>query len=254
MATGPQFHSDNLVFQLIPPGAIGGRVWDAEGEPAENVIVQLFAVRMLRGKRSVLYWGSRRTDDRGEYRFGGIADGAYYIAVSGTPWYVDRLARAQDSLAQTGFGTTFYPNAREARSARALHVKPGQELAADFTLMSAPAARLTVNMNGAPPGTQVRLDVTLEGVAGSQCWERIVWAFPPRPAELSGIHPGTYTLRAQAKVGDQSIYGSQRVTIANGEVERYCHVGRGARSHRKAVAGRCLGRPGRHLHRAGKRN
>ena len=91
VAAGPEFHSDNLVFQLIAPGAIGGRVLDAEGEPAENVLVQLFAIRMLRGKRSVLYWGSRRTDDRGEYRFGGIADGAYYLAASGQPWYAGRL-------------------------------------------------------------------------------------------------------------------------------------------------------------------
>lgn len=217
VATGPEFHSDNLVFQLIPAGAIGGRVLDAEGEPAEDVLIQLFAVRMLRGKRSVLYWGWRRTDDRGEYRFGGVADGAFYIVASGRPWYVDRLSRTEGSLPQTGFATTFYPNAREARSARTLHVKPGQELVADFTLIAAQASKLSVNLSGAPQASQVRLDLTLEGVAGSKCWERIVWAFPPRPAELNGIHPGTYTIRAQANVGGKSIYGSQRVIVANSD-------------------------------------
>ena len=127
VATGPEFHSDNLVFQLIPAGAIGGRVLDADGEPAEGVLMQLFAVRMLRGKRKVLYWGWRRTDDRGEYRFGGIADGTYYVAAAGKPWYVDRLRGTTGSLGQMGYAATFYPNAREARSARPLRLKPGQD-------------------------------------------------------------------------------------------------------------------------------
>jgi 5-hydroxyisourate hydrolase-like protein (transthyretin family) len=218
VATGPEFHSDNLVFQLGPPAAIAGRVLDSEGEPAENVLVQLFAARMLRGKRSVLYWGSRRTDDRGEYRFGGIADGTYYLAASGQPWYGNRLPGSTAPLAQMGFATTFFPNTREARSAQALRLKPGQELSADFALLASPAAKLTVTASGAPPGTPVLLDVRFEGVAGSKCWERTMWAYPPRLAEMPGIHPGTYTVRAQAKVGAAEIYGTQRVTIGNDQV------------------------------------
>jgi hypothetical protein len=218
VATRPGFHSDNLVFQLVPPAAIGGRVLDAEGEPAESVLVQLFASRILRGKRSVSFSDYTYTDDRGEYRFGGIADGTYYLAAAGQPWYVGRLRRANGSLSQMGFATTFYPNVREARSAVALRLKPGQELTADFTLMAAPAVKLTVTINGARAGKPVQLDVTFEGVAGSTCWERIVDAHPPQPVEIAGIHPGTYTIRAQAKVGADEVDGSQRVTIGNQNV------------------------------------
>ena len=218
VATGPEFHSDHLVFQLVPPAAIGGRVVDADGEPAEDALVQLFAVRILRGRRSVSFSDYAYTDDRGEYRFGGIADGTYYLAAAGQPWYVGRLRRAIGPLSQMGFATTFYPNVREARSAVALRLKPGQELTADFTLMAAPAAKLTVTINGAPAGTPVQLDLTFEGVAGSKCWERIVEAHPPQPAEIAGIHPGTYTVRAQAQVGADEVDGSQRVTIGNQNV------------------------------------
>jgi protocatechuate 3,4-dioxygenase beta subunit len=218
VATGPELRSDNLVFQLTPPGAIGGRVLDAGGEPAEGVLVQLLAARMPRGKRGVLFVSSRYTDDRGEYRFGNIADGTYYLAAAGKPWYVDRLPATTGPLAQMGFETTFYPNAHEASSARALHLKPGQELAADFTLMASPAAKLTVTTSGAPPGTQVLLNLTFVGVEGGKCMERIVWAYPPRPAVMPGIHQGTYTIRTWAKVGAETRYGSQRVTIGNDEV------------------------------------
>jgi hypothetical protein len=215
VATGPEFHSDNLVFQLTPAGAIGGRVLDAEGEPAEGVLMQLFAIRILRGKRTVLYWGWRRTDDRGEYRFGGIADGAYYVAAAGKPWYTDRLPGITEPLGRMSYTTTFYPNAREARSARPLRLKPGQELAADFMLAASPAAKLSVTTTGAPAGAQVVLDVTFEGVGGSKSWERSLWTYPPRPEELSGIHPGTYTIRVRATVGAQTLYGSRQVTMGN---------------------------------------
>ena len=214
VATGPELHSDNLVFRLLPPGAIGGRVLDADGEPAEGVLVQLFTSRISRGKRSVFFWNSSYTDDRGEYRFGGIGDGTYYVAAAGRPWYVDRLRGAAGPLGRMGFATTFYPNAREARSAGALHLKPGQELTANFTLLAVPAAKLTVATNGAPPDTQVSLDVSFEGVSGSKCWERTVAAHPPQPAVMAGIHPGTYTVRASSG----GLYGSQRVTIGNDDV------------------------------------
>jgi hypothetical protein len=137
---------------------------------------------------------------------------------AGKPWYVDRLPDTTGPLAHMGFDTTFYPNAREARSAQALHLRPGQELAADFTLMASPAAKLTVTTSGAPPGTQVLLNLTFVGVEGGKCMERIVWAYPPRPAEMPGIHPGTYTIRTRANVGAETLYGSRRVTIGNDDV------------------------------------
>jgi hypothetical protein len=160
------------------------------------------------------------TDAAGSFLLAGLGagTGTYYLAAAGQPWYVGRLRRANGSLSQMGFATTFYPNVREARSAVALRLKPGQELTADFTLMAAPAVKLTVTINGARAGKPVQLDVTFEGVAGSTCWERIVDAHPPQPVEIAGIHPGTYTIRAQAKVGADEVDGSQRVTIGNQNV------------------------------------
>jgi Carboxypeptidase regulatory-like domain len=218
VATGPESHSDNLVFQLVPACAIGGRVLDTERQPAEGVLVQLFSSRIRRGRRSISFWNYAYTDDRGEYRFGGIADGTYYLVAAGQPWYVSRLQHATGPLTQMGYATTFYPNVREARSAGALRLKPGQELRADFTLAAAPAAILSVTMSGAPPGTPVELAVTFEGLGSSRCWERIVSTNLPGPAQIPGIHPGTYTVRAEAKVGTDTIYGSQQVTIGNDTV------------------------------------
>ena len=59
------------------------------------------------------------------------------------------------------------------------------------------------------------LDLTFEGIGGSKSWERSLWTYPSRVEELSGIHPGTYTIRARATVGPQTLYGSRQITIGN---------------------------------------
>jgi hypothetical protein len=219
VAAGPEFYTDNLAFRLIPPGAIGGRVLDADGEPAEGVLMQLFSSRVLSGRRSVSFWSYAYTDDRGEYRFGGIGDGTYYLAASGQPWYVDRLRRASAPLAQMGYGTTYYPDVREARSAAPLHLEPGKELTADFRLVAVPLPKLSVATSGTPEGAEVEVAVIHEGVAGSKCWERIVSASPLIPAELHGIFPGKYTLQVHATAGAQTLYGRRQITIGNEDVD-----------------------------------
>jgi hypothetical protein len=130
IVTGTELHNDQLVFRLLPTAAIRGRVVDADGEPAEGVLVQIFVSTFLRGKRSVFYVGYRRTDDRGEYRFGTLRDGTYYVAVTGRPWYVNRQRDAAGLLARTGYAATYYPNTRDPRAATPLEVQPGHEATA----------------------------------------------------------------------------------------------------------------------------
>src|SRR5205814_1302652 len=126
----------------------------------------VFVSTYLRGKRSVFYAGYRYTDDRGEYRFGTLRDGTYYLAVVGKPWYSERLREPASVLGHTGFPPTYYPNARDPRSATALQLKPGQEAIANFTLTPSVSSSLTVTPN---PRTSagVRLDLMFEGIAGS---------------------------------------------------------------------------------------
>ena len=138
-------------------------------------MVQLFVSTFLRGKRSVFYTGYRYTDDRGEYRFGGLRDGNYYVAAAGRPWYATRGAVFEGPLSKVGYVTTYYPNTQDPRAAGRISLKPGQESVADFRLTAAPAATLTVT-----PGTRP----TVAGM--TRCRRvsraRLEAAFSPSPA------------------------------------------------------------------------
>ena len=216
VATGPGQHTDSLVFRLIARCAIRGRVTDASGEPAEGVLVQIFVSTLLRGKRSVFYNGYRYTDDRGQYRFGAIGDGHYYLAVAGRPWYAEHLPADAGTLSRMGYLTTYYPGTHDPRSAELISLKPGQEIAADFTLAAMPAGTLTITPGGAA-GT-VRIDLTFEGIAAARTFANIATAYSPRPALIGGIEPGRYTVRARSTQGGKTRFGVAKVDVGTGDM------------------------------------
>jgi hypothetical protein len=212
VVTGPDQRTDNLVFRLIAPCAIRGRVVDTEGEPAERVLVQLFVSTIMRGKRTVFYAGSRYTDDRGVYRFGGVRDGSYYVVAAGQPWYANQ-APAETALARTGFATVYYPGSPDPRGARMLSLKPGEEQVADFTVSAMPASVLTVTTKGFDG--QARVNIIFEGIAGARTFAHVATANGGRPTQIRGIVPGRYSVRAIAQ--GKPLYGAANVEVRNGD-------------------------------------
>src|SRR5947207_135167 len=63
-----------LEIRLSPGGVIAGRVIDQSGDPVADVRVALEISNGSRDGRSV---ASTATDDLGEYRFGGLSEGAF---------------------------------------------------------------------------------------------------------------------------------------------------------------------------------
>src|ERR1022692_189678 len=63
----PDEKKDNLQLKLVPLGAISGRVLDADGQPVEGL-----QVHAEQGERTMR---SGATDDRGQYRIGGLGPG-----------------------------------------------------------------------------------------------------------------------------------------------------------------------------------
>ena len=224
------------MFRIYGPSAIHGRVADPGGDPIEGVLVQIFRSAVVRGRRDVFFYRSMRTDDLGEYRFGQAPPGTYYVLATGRPWYTANAGalQADSPIALTTYLPTFYPNAREGRTATPLRVKAGDDVAADMVLDTMPAGKLTVNIDAgevavvapqAPKGVPmrmprnigppVRVDVTFEGPGGSAAWERVENA--AGIAVLNGIPQGRYTVRVSASDPANPLYGRQDVTVGAGE-------------------------------------
>jgi len=110
-----------LVQQGASPGVLAGRVSDASREPVVGAYVQLLVLssddighpKMMRAPNVLPV----RTDQRGNYRFNGVAPGNYFVRSD------------QKNV------VTYYPGVSESESAVPLEVRSGIELSAiDFSL------------------------------------------------------------------------------------------------------------------------
>ena len=58
----------DLSMQMVPLGAIAGRVFDEEGEPLQGVAIQVLRYSYATGKRQLIPVAGATSNDRGEYR------------------------------------------------------------------------------------------------------------------------------------------------------------------------------------------
>src|SRR6516162_270871 len=88
--TGAGLNTANLRFELRPGASISGVVTDEAGEPVRNAQVTLIQREVFMGRRNTFQRGGTITNDLGQFRFGHLTPGTYFIAVSATPWYAQR--------------------------------------------------------------------------------------------------------------------------------------------------------------------
>ncbi len=187
--TGPGQTSEDLVLDIYPQAVISGKVVDENGEPAKNVLVQLYRSGILGGRRRTASVNRSWTNELGEYRFWRLQPGSYYLSATGWPWFnTTRGDPADDRSNVNSFEPQYYPNASDARSASPLVVKAGEEVTADFTLRL--VRGVTVSISGVK-GSH-RLALTSEGLPGCDLVHRVIGA--GHAPSFGGILPGSYKL------------------------------------------------------------
>jgi hypothetical protein len=220
---GPGKDTAHLVFKFYPTGSISGKVLDDAGEPVENALLQLVRSSVVAGRRVTTTARWERTNDRGEYRFGGIPGGArYYITVTGEPWYEKGNAWENSSpAASVAYLPVYYPNTTEASHALPLALKAGGEEHADFTMRPAAGATLRVS-HDAPQGSTGMVSLIYKGLAGTDSFQQqqTLMVRPGRAMaqNLSGVPPGTYTVRVTANNGGTELMGTKEISVNGSEV------------------------------------
>ena len=111
---------ENVVLRLQPLCVIGGKVADAAGEPAPNVLVQLLAIQVAEGRRKVRVESAVAADDRGEYRLAGLSAGRYYLRVAGWEGATGNPDEGE------AFAPVYYGGAAELASAAPVRVRHQQ--------------------------------------------------------------------------------------------------------------------------------
>jgi hypothetical protein len=204
--------TSQLQFRWFPPSAITGRIIDNAGEPAQNALIQLMRSEVRLGQRRMVTAAWTRADDRGEYRFGGLPAGSYYLAVTGQPWYAeDGTGMARPSLT---YVTAYYPHASDPSGAAFLKLSSGVEARADMSLVTAPGVKLSISCSVCA-GRRSTISLVQEGLDGLDSTLRSSTMVGNR-LMLTGIPAGHYTARVAASDESGSPVLAQATVDATG--------------------------------------
>ena len=187
---GPGDKKDTLKLTLTPVGAITGRVLDADGEPVQNSSVVAEGATGSGGTNST-------TDDKGEYRIGGLRPGRYRIKASPQALPLPPEIRS-DGTTDPHYSPSYYPGVLTAASATRLQVQPAAQLAGmDIRLVRTPIVTVSGKVTGAPEGAKnISIQVqrpSASGFGGSSTGSQ---AKPDGTFDLWRLDPGKYTLTA----------------------------------------------------------
>jgi Carboxypeptidase regulatory-like domain len=223
----------NIVAHLSPAGNVGGHIRDARGNPAIDVVVQLFRYAYrVNGTRGLQFLGGTKSDDRGEYRFYWLTPDTYYIYAGGPvsgPGSVDigSLLRGPSTNRVTEtYRAAFYRNAVDLRDAMPVRVQPGDDLGGmDFTMSPQTAfaihGRVTDSSAGQFPAA-AEITVLTQGVDEkfNTFSARSYYNATNGTFDIPNLSPGSYTIRATVNptATTQPSSGSATITVGATDV------------------------------------
>ncbi len=170
--------------------AVSGRVVDENGAGIPGVTVH--AYRQGPPVRAVAYGVS---DDRGDYRIGGLKAGRYWIR-TGTKQLEDG----------SGLLPTYYGNSVSASQAPLVTAElDGERRDLEIAPRSGRLSSLTVIVSGSVAGT-----VTLQ----NEVTRRSGGVGPGAPARFEELEPGAYTIRVEAQAESRRLSAYREVVLA----------------------------------------
>jgi hypothetical protein len=232
-------HVRNMPVRLMPAAVVSGEVLDEYSDPVQDAEIRLLVVQMRLGQMSLQVAGKAMTDDRGEYRIAGLHPGKYYVvleykskALTTLNSIVETVNALQNTTDKQGkppkvempgvpdpaytYGSLFFPSTSDFLQAQSLKLGPGDEIPANFLLISAPVVsirgRVLNGMTGRPaPSASVAAFWTphMEG-DGIPAASRPDGSFAVR-----GLAPGIYTVRAGFTEDKLHYAGEQTVVVGD---------------------------------------
>jgi hypothetical protein len=203
----PDEKKDNFQLKLVPVGAISGRVLDADGQPVDGL--QVHAEQGEQTMRSGV------TDDRGQYRIGGLGPGRYRVRAETQKLPVPPEIRT-DGTTEILYADTYHPGALDVKGAARVALGPGSDVTGiDIRLVRVPIVRLAGRVTGMPEGAK-NVYLQAERTNGGQGAE----VKPDGSFELWRPDPGKYTLRAQVHNAGETMWsGAVEVEVGDSDID-----------------------------------
>ena len=210
----------DIVIALPRAYAISGRVTDDNGSPLANVGIMLPRARFDGGA----YFGSRSTDDNGNFRLFGLGPGRYTVCADGRrgPSF------DQQSKRRLQYVRTCYPSATDETEATEVSVVQGDVDGVEIRMQRRPLFIITghvVTAAGVPPeNAQIHM-TRFEGNGASGTSTRLA---ADGSFRISNVVPGTYEVSAQFGRSERNFgepderetqWGGARFDVTTSDVE-----------------------------------
>ena len=184
-----------LLFRMLPAGIIQGKIVDEDGDPVQGVGVVAMSATSQNG------FAGGQTNDLGEYRLSGLPGREYLVMAQSGQLPV--TANPQESKV---YAPTYYPGTADRRQATRIEVHPGDEISANFNLVSSRTFTVRGSVSGLtlrkPQGASTFPNATVillsaDSPMGEQFQAPIL---PNGTFEIAGVFPGSYRASITAPI------------------------------------------------------
>lgn len=217
----------DLLFRLGRAGVITGRVYDPDGEPMPNAIVEAQRMVYDKGHRELRTETQSESNDLGEFRLHGLSPGRYYVSAQSPNWehvVGDRQFSGEGKGTEKGYTKMYYPNATDPGRASVIVVKEGEEITSiDFLMKEVSVYRIRGKViNTTSKGSLDRAWVAVLPRSQRNSW---VTLGGPNEVKKDGsfeipeIPAGAYTLLASLFAEGKSYGTQQDVDVSTADVD-----------------------------------
>lgn len=205
----------DLLFRLIPTGAIVGRVYDEDGEPISGVSVQALRYSYVNGSRQLNQVSGSNTNDLGEYRLTGLAADKYFVSA------IYGATDAADDESPEAYAPVYYPGTPDPGAAATVDVRAGDETPIDFNLIPVPAVRIRgriLNPEVSRPGVGVNVGLLQRQNPQSFTPAQVSLNTSQGTFEIRSVPPGSYYVLAQMWDRRRPYYAREAIEVGNSDV------------------------------------
>jgi hypothetical protein len=228
-ALKPGQKMSDLIFKLGRAGVITGHVFNADGEPMPNVMLNAIRQVYRDGKREFQSSAFDRSNDLGEYRIFGLAPGRYYVSAEELTWnhvVGDReFNPIEKDAGEKAYAKIYFPASLDLGKASTVTVKEGEEIPAVDILMKEVVAyqirgKVTNLLSKTRGAQNVQISVLRRdsgagwSEVGSTSVKRVDGTF-----EIPAVAPGEYSLLAFSYDDGKAHSTQEDLTVGNADVE-----------------------------------
>ncbi len=206
---------------MPPAGVIAGQILDEDNQPFAGARVDALVSRLENGQNTLVPVSTTQSDDRGNFRLGGLAAGEYYVSA-----FDPAFAGVGDETGALTYPATYYPGTPHADQATRVAVVAGEEPVKKvvFPLRIVRPARVsgelaTIDRRQLTSGAVIMSPVHGQGLTAVPTRDVVI--LPDGTFAFRNVPPGRYQIRArgEAAAGGTALFATFTIAVEGRDID-----------------------------------